>query len=65
MNFKWRSVPLRHQPVEESAQSGQVLLDGGRGERSLQILDEGGDVEGLHVGELGDASGVGVNRDAG
>ena len=47
-----------HQPVKEHAQRGQVLLDGGRGERSLQILDEGGDVEGLHVGELSDAAGV-------
>ena len=44
-----------HQPVKEHAQRGQVLLDGGRGELSLQILDEGGDVEGLHVGELSDA----------
>jgi len=24
----------------------------------LQVLDEGGDVEGLHVGELADAAGV-------
>ena len=45
-----------HQPVKEHTQRGQVLLDGGRGERSLQILDEGGDVEGLHVGEPGDAA---------
>ena len=45
-----------HEPVKEHAQRGQVLLDGGRGARSLQVLDEGGDVEGLNVGEPGDAA---------
>ena len=45
-----------HQPVKKHAQRGQVLLDGGRGARSLQVLDEGGDVEGLNVGEPGDAA---------
>ena len=53
-----------HQPVKEHAQRGQVLLDGGRGERSLQILDEGGDVEGLHVGELSDAAGLAPGGEA-
>jgi hypothetical protein len=32
-----------------------VLLDRGRREMALQILHEGGDVEGLYVGELGSA----------
>ena len=41
-----------HQPVEQHAQRGQVLLHRGRGELALQLLHEGGDVERLHVGEL-------------
>ena len=44
-----------HEPVKEHAQSGEVLLDRGRGEFALQILEEGGDMERLHLGELGDA----------
>ena len=44
-----------HQPVEEHAERGQVLLDRRRRELALQILDEGGDVERLHVGEFVDA----------
>ena len=39
-------------PVEQHAQRGQVLLHRGRRELALQILNEGGDVERLHVGEL-------------
>ena len=66
-----------HQPVKAHAQRGQVLLDGGRGELSLQILDEGGDVEGpARCGRCliwavknsrtrRAASGVGVNRGRG
>ena len=46
----------RHQRMEQHTQRGQVLLDGRRGKLPLQILDEGGDVEGLHVGELGDTA---------
>jgi hypothetical protein len=48
----------RHKPVEQHAQRGQALLNGGRGKFSLQLLDEGGDVQGLHAGELADAVGV-------
>ena len=44
-----------HQPVEQHAQRRQVLLDRGRRELALQLLDERGDVERLHVGELVDA----------
>jgi hypothetical protein len=46
----------RHQPIEQHTQRGQVLLDGRRGQLPLQILDEGGDVEGFDVGELGNAA---------
>ena len=42
-----------HEPVEQHADGSQVLLDRGRGEMALQILHEGGDVEGLYVGEAG------------
>ena len=35
-----------------------MLLYGRRGKFSLQVLDEGGDMEGLHVGELADAVAV-------
>jgi hypothetical protein len=31
-----------------------VLLDRGRGELALRVLEEGGDMEGLHLSELGD-----------
>lgn len=41
-------------PVEQHSERGQVLLHRGRCEFSLQLLHEGGDVEGLNVGELGD-----------
>lgn len=58
-----QDVP-RHKPVEQHAERGQVLLDGGRGKLPLQVLDEGGDVEGLHVGELADAAGVAPFREA-
>jgi hypothetical protein len=53
-----------HKPVEQHPQRGEVLLDGGRGKLRLQVLDEGGDVEGLHVGELGDAAAVAPFREA-
>ncbi len=45
-----------HEPVEQHAQRGQMLLDRGRGEVALQLLHEGGDMKGLHLGELCDAS---------
>jgi hypothetical protein len=35
-----------------------VLFDGGRRKLPLQVLDEGGDVERMHVGELADAAAV-------
>lgn len=38
-----------HQPVEEHPDRRQVLFHGGRGERSLQALDVGHDVERLDV----------------
>jgi hypothetical protein len=41
-----------HEPVEQHADGSQVLSDRGWGETALQILNEGGDVEGLCVGEL-------------
>ena len=54
----------RHQPVEQHAQRGQVLLHRGRREFPLQLLDEGGDVEGLDAGELSDAAGLAPLREA-
>ena len=42
----------RHQPVEEHANRGQVLLDRRRREFVLQVVDEGGDMERLDLGEL-------------
>ena len=43
------------QPVKQNAKRRQVLLDGGRGQLALQVLNESGDVDRLHVGELCDA----------
>ena len=43
------------QPVKQNAKRRQVLLDGGRGELALQVLNESGDVDRLHLGELSDA----------
>ena len=40
------------QPVEQNAQRRQVLLDGGRGQLALEVLNESGDVDRLHGGEL-------------
>ena len=42
------------QPVKQNAKRRQVLLDGGRGELALQVLNESGDVDRLHLGELPD-----------
>ncbi len=53
-----------HQPVEEHPQCGQVLFDGGRGKLPLQVLDEGGDVDGLDAGELVDATAGAPVREA-
>ena len=44
-----------HQPVKQNAKRRQVLLDGGRGELALQVLNESGDVDRLHLGEPADA----------
>ena len=41
-----------HQPVKQNAKRRQVLLDGGRGQLALQVLNESGDVDRLHLGEL-------------
>jgi hypothetical protein len=41
-----------------------VLLYGGRGKLPLQVFDEGGDVDGLYVGELADAAAVAPFREA-
>ena len=43
------------QPVKQDAKRRQVLLDGGRGQLALQVLNESGDVDRLHLGELADA----------
>ena len=51
--FISRSWPV-DQPVKQNAQSRQVLFDGGRGQLSLQVLNESGDVDRLHGGELPD-----------
>ena len=40
-----------HQPVEQHADAGEVLLDGRRGAFPAQLLDIGGDMHRLHVGE--------------
>ena len=48
----------RAEPVKKHPESSQVLLDRGRRHVPLQILDEGGDVEGLDAGQLGQAVGV-------
>src|SRR5947199_9716327 len=47
-----------HQPVEQHAERGQVLLDRRRRELALQFLDECSDVDGLNAGELADAAGL-------
>ena len=43
------------QPVKQNAKRRQVLLDGGRGQLALQVLNESSDVDRLHLGELSDA----------
>ena len=53
-----------HQPVEEHAKRGQGLLDRGRRKLALEVLHEGSDMEGLHVGELADAVCVAPLREA-
>jgi hypothetical protein len=53
-----------YKPVKQHSQRGQVLLHPGRYEFALQLLDESGDVEGLHVGELGDTVAVAPCREA-
>jgi hypothetical protein len=50
--------------VEQHAERGQVFLDRGRGEVTLHVLDEGGDMEGLHIGQLGDAAPLSPDREA-
>jgi hypothetical protein len=44
-----------HEPVEQHADRGQMLLDGRRRDLGLKILDEGGDMERLHRREFLDA----------
>ena len=55
----WAGFSLRtwagDQPVEQDAERRQVLLDGGRGQLALQVLNESGDVDRLHLGEPADA----------
>ena len=53
-----------HQPVEEHAERGQGLLDRGRRKFALEVLHEGSDMEGLHVGELAAAVCVAPLREA-
>jgi len=53
-----------HQPVEQHAERGQVLLDRGRRELAFELLDECGDVEGLDGGEFPDASPLAPCREA-
>ena len=53
-----------HQPVEEHAQRGQGLLDRPRRKLALEVLHEGSDMEGLHVGELADVVCVAPLREA-
>ena len=43
-------------PVEQHAQRGELQLDGGSRDALLQLLDVGGDVDGLHVAEMAEAS---------
>ena len=44
-----------HQPVEQVADRGEALLDGRRGSLAAELLDVGGDVQRLHVGDRRDA----------
>ena len=53
-----------HQPVEQHAERGQVLLDCGRRELALELLDECGHVEGLDGGEFPDAAPLALCREA-
>src|SRR3546814_1675305 len=46
----------RHQPVEQVAHAGELLLDAGRGQLAPQRLDPGRDVERLHASERGNAA---------
>ena len=51
-----------HQPIEQHADGGQVLLHRRRGELPLQVFDEGRDMECLHLVELVQAAGRRTNR---
>jgi hypothetical protein len=53
-----------YQPFEQHPERGQVLFHRGRREFRLQVLHEGGDVDGLHVGQLADAAPVAPARKA-
>ena len=46
------------QPVEELAETGELLLDGGGRDVRGAAFDPGGDVDGLDPGELADAGGL-------
>ena len=43
-------------PVEQHPQSGELQLDGRSRDALLQLFDVGGDVDGLHVAEMAEAS---------
>ena len=45
----------RHKPVEQMPDRGEALLDGRRGSLAAKLLDVGGDVQRLHVGDRRDA----------
>ena len=45
----------RYQPVEQVPDRGKALLDGRRGPLAAQLLDIGGDMQRLHVGDRRDA----------
>ena len=49
---------VRYKPVEQHSERGKVLLNGRRRKLALKLLDEGGNVEGLHVGELANTADV-------
>ena len=41
-----------HQPVEQHAYAGEVLLDGRCGHFTAKLLNVGGDVDGLHLAQI-------------
>ena len=51
-----RVLPEVRELIESARHRVAVLLHGGQQKLALEILDEGCDVEGLHVGELADTA---------